>query len=156
MRTFTDTANRTWTIRLTLGTAMQVRDKLGIDLLAPEAGDPPLLTRLASDEMLLGEVLCALIEDQFEKYNLTAEDVKFAFDGNTLMAAQRAFYEELIDFFQNRGRADRAKAVMAQMRLIETAAKLIEQKIDAIDIERLIDGAISTESQELSQSTQKT
>ena len=28
------------------------------------------------------------------------------FDGATLLAAQKAFYEELVDFFRSRGRAD--------------------------------------------------
>lgn len=143
MKTFIDTAGRTWFISLNLGTAMIVKDKLGIDLLQPEAGDPPLLTRLGTDEMLLGEVLCTLLELQFEKHNITESEVKLAFDGNTLLLAQRAFYEELIDFFQSRGRLDRSKAVAAQMRLIERATAVIEAKIDSLDIENLIDGAMS-------------
>ena len=36
------------------------------------------------------------------------------FDGATLLAAQKAFYEELVDFFRSRGRADRARAVETQ------------------------------------------
>ena len=58
MKAFTDRAGRSWTVTLTLGTAMTVKEQLGVDLLQPEAGDPPLLTRLGTDEMLLGEVLC--------------------------------------------------------------------------------------------------
>ncbi len=143
MKTFNDAAGRTWTIALNLGTAMQVKDKLGIDLLRPEDGDPPLLTRLGTDEMLLGEVLCALLDPQFEKHNVTDADVRMAFDGSTLLAAQKAFYEELIDFFRSRGRTDRAKAVAAQMQLINKATAAIEGKIDAMDLDNLIDGALS-------------
>lgn len=143
MKTFNDAAGRTWVISLNLGTAMIVKDKLGIDLLQPEAGDPPLLTRLGTDEILLGEVLCALLEAQFEKHGITETEVKLSFDGNTLLLAQRAFYEELIDFFRSRGRLDRSKAVAAQMKLIEKATAVIEAKIDSLDIEYLIDGAMS-------------
>lgn len=143
MKTFNDAAGRTWTIALNLGTAIFVKDKLGIDLLRPEDGDPPLLTRLGTDEMLLGEVLCALLEPQFEKHNITDAQVRMAFDGSTLLAAQKAFYEELVDFFRSRGRTDRAKAVLTQSRLIETATAAIETKIDAMDIEQMIDGALS-------------
>jgi hypothetical protein len=53
MKTFNDAAGRTWTISLNLGTAIAVKDALGIDLLQPEQGDPPLLTRLGTDELLL-------------------------------------------------------------------------------------------------------
>ncbi|NIA06906.1 MAG: hypothetical protein GWP14_04575 [Actinobacteria bacterium] len=143
MKTFNDVSGRTWTISLTLGTAMAVKDKLNIDLLTPEQGDPPLLTRLGTDEIFLGEVLCALLESQFEAHNVTAEDVRNSFDGQTLLAAQKAFYEELVDFFQSRGRADRSKAVATQMKMIDAAVKAIEAKIDALNIGQMIDGAMS-------------
>ena len=143
MKTFNDAAGRTWTVALTLGTAMHVKAKLDVDLLQVEVGDPPLLTRLGTDEMLLGEVLCALLEPQFDAHKVTAEDVKNAFDGRTLLAAQKAFYEELIDFFQSRGRLDRAKAVAKQMKLIEAAVSVIESRIDGIDIDKTIAGVMS-------------
>ena len=143
MKTFTDAAGRTWSIALTLGTALHVKNKLEIDLLQPEAGEPPLLTRLGTDEMLLGEVLCALLESQFAAHKVSDADVRMAFDGKTLLAAQKAFYEELTDFFQSRGRMDRAKAVAAQARLIEKATAAIEDKIDTMDLDKLVDGALS-------------
>jgi len=152
MKTFTDTAGRTWTLSLTLGTAMAVKAKLDIDLLQPEAGDPPLLTRLGTDEMLLGEVLCAMLEKQFESHKVTDDDVRAAFDGQTLLAAQKAFYEELIDFFRSRGRNDRAKAVAKQMAMIDAAVTAIETRIDGIDIDETIAGAMSGESPEASES----
>lgn len=143
MKTFTDAAGRTWTIALNLGTAMTVKARLDIDLLQPEAGDPPLLTRLGTDEMLLGEVLCTLLESQFEAHKVTDVDVRAAFDGNTLLAAQKAFYEEMIDFFRSRGRNDRAKAVAKQMALIDAAINAIETRIDGIDPRKLVDQAMT-------------
>jgi len=152
MKTFTDTAGRTWTISLNLGTAMAVKDSLGIDLLQPEAGDPPLLTRLGTDELLLGEVICCLLASQFEAHKVTAEDVRASFDGATLLAAQKAFYEELVDFFRQRGRADRARAVETQARMIEAAIKAVEARIEAIDVDQAIRGAMSGSSLEPSAS----
>jgi len=152
MKTFTDTAGRTWTLSLTLGTAMAVKAKLDVDLLQPEAGDPPLLTRLGTDEMLLGEVLCAMLEKQFESHKVSDDDVRAAFDGQTLLAAQKAFYEELIDFFRSRGRNDRAKAVAKQMAMIDAAVTAIETRIDGIDVDETIAGAMSGESPEASES----
>lgn len=135
MKTFTDAAGRTWTLALNLGTAMAVKDRLGVDLLQPEAGDPPLLTRLGTDEMLLAEVICALLEPQFETHRVRPEDVRMAFDGRTLLAAQQAFYEELIDFFRQRGRTDRARALATQLKLIEAGVRAAEAKIEAMNIE---------------------
>ena len=148
MKTFSDAAGRTWTLALNLGTAMAVKDKLGVDLLQPEAprkGDPdgqPILTLLGTDEMFLGEVLCALLDNQFETHKVTAAQVRSAFDGQTLLAAQKAFYEELIDFFHSRGRNDRAKALSKQMALIDAAVQAIEAKIDLIDPGQMVKTAI--------------
>ena len=153
MKTFTDAAGRTWTLALTLGTAMRVKSKLDIDLLQPEAGDPPLLTRLGTDEMLLGEVLCAMLEGQFEAHKVTDKDVRSSFDGQTLLAAQKAFYEELVAFFRSRGRNDRAKAVAKQMAMIEAAVTAVETRIDALDVDATIRGAMSGASPEPSAST---
>lgn len=153
MKAFTDKAGRSWTITLTLGTAMTVKEQLGVDLLQPEAGDPPLLTRLGTDEMLLGEVLCAMLQQQFETQCVTAEEVRNGFDGQTLLAAQKAFYEELIDFFQSRGRTDRAKAVAKQVKMIDAAVTAVETRIDALDIDQTIAGAMSGESPEALAST---
>ena len=153
MKTFTDAAGRNWTLTLNLGTAMAVKAKLGIDLLAPEAGDPPLLTRLGTDEMLLGEVLCCMLEGQFVTHNVSADDVRSGFDGQTLLAAQQAFYEELIDFFRSRGRTDRAKAVAKQMALIDKAVAAMELRVDGIDVDETIAGAMSGESPGVSAST---
>ena len=152
MKTFTDAANRTWSLTLNLGTAMAVKDKLSIDLLQPEAGDPPLLTRLGTDEMLLGEVLCAMLGGQFETHKVTDADVRNSFDGQTLLAAQKAFYEELIDFFRSRGRNDRAKAVAKQMAMIDAAVTAIETKLDQISVEETIAGAMSGASRDPSDS----
>jgi hypothetical protein len=143
MKTFTDAAGRTWTIALNLGTAMAVKAKVDVDLLQPEAGDPPLLTRLGTDELLLGEVLCALLEGQFEANKVTEADVRAGFDGQTLLAAQGAFYEELVDFFRSRGRNDRAKAVAKQMAVIDAAVTAAAARIDGIDVDQTIRGAMS-------------
>ncbi len=138
MKTFTDAAGRTWTIGLNLGTALTVKDRLGIDLLQPEQGDPPLLTRLGTDELLLGEVLCVLLSGQFEAHGVDEADVRASFDGSTLLAAQKAFYEELVGFFQSRGRSDRARAVATQQRLIEAAVQAAQARIEALDVDETV------------------
>ena len=154
MRTFADANGRTWTLALTLGSALTVRDRLGIDLLQPEAGDPPLLTRLGTDELLLGETILALLEGQFEAGKLSPEEVRRAFDGGTLLRAQEAFYGELTDFFRSRGRSDRALAVGKQRELVAAAVRAAEARIEALDPETMVAyGEMSGESPADSDST---
>lgn len=143
MKTFKDALDRTWNISINLGTAKRLRDRLQIDLLQPELGDPPLLTRLGTDEILLGEVLCELLAGQFETNKTDADDVMAAFDGQTLLSAQEAFYEDLVDFFRGRGRTDRARAIAKQNEMIAAAIVRVDQKISEIKIDEVIDGAMS-------------
>ena len=143
MKTFTDKSGRIWEIAITLGAAKRLRDKLDIDLLQPEQGDPPLLTRLGTDEILLGEVLCELLSGQFDAHGVGADDIMDAFDGATLLAAQDAFYEDLVDFFRGRGRTDRSRAVETQAEIIRLAIAKAEMKIEQIDMTTLTDGAMS-------------
>ena len=143
VKTFKDKDGRDWEISLNLDSAIRVKDALGVDLLQPELGDPPLITRLGTDEMLLGAVICALLDDQFEKHDVSASDVRKSMDGATIMAAQTAFYEELIGFFRSRGREDRASAVAKQAKVISLATKVASEKINNLDLDKLILGKMS-------------
>jgi hypothetical protein len=49
----------------------------------------------------------------------------------------------LINFFQSRGRKDRAKAVAKQMAMIDAAVTAIETRIDSINIDQTILGVMS-------------
>ncbi|OHB58788.1 MAG: hypothetical protein A2Y12_00100 [Planctomycetes bacterium GWF2_42_9] len=134
MKTFTDSAGRNWTLSLTIDCAKRVRDLLGVNLLEPEAGDPPLLTRLGTDEILLCDVLYCMIKPQADSQQITSEQFGQALGGDVILAAQTAFYSEIIDFFQKRGRTDRAKAAATQQKMIDIAIARVTQKMDEIDV----------------------
>lgn len=156
MMIFSDSDGRVWHLRLSLGAVMDLRDELGIDLMHPESGDPPLIARLSTDELLLGQVICSLLADQFDTHGLDAWQVRRSFDGATLLAAATAFWKELEDFFRQSGRPDRAKAVAKQADVIRRAVAASEAKIDAIDPDALVtatDGGTSGPPPEPSGST---
>jgi len=136
MKTFTDNAGRTWTLSLTIDSAKRVRDLLSINLLEPEAGDPPLITRLGTDEFLLCDVLYCLIKPQTDSLNISSEQFGQALGGDAILAAQNAFYDEAVDFFQKRGRTDRAKAAATQQKMINLAIEQVTQKLGQIDLDK--------------------
>lgn len=153
MRMFTDTAGRTWTIALTIDAAKRVKQLLGVNLLEMDGGDPPLLTRLGTDIMLLCDVIFALVKPQADAAGVTDEQFGAALGGGAILAAQTALYEELVDFFQTLGRRDIAKAVGVQHRMIDLAVTRIETRIDQLDIEAVANtilGDSSTNSPESS------
>jgi len=139
MKTFTDTAGREWTITLTIDAAKRVRDLLGVNLLQLEAGEPPLLTRLGTDVILLCDVIFALVKPQADAANVTDEEFGAALGGEAILAAQTAFYEELVLFSRSLGRRDLAKAVEAQQRMIDLAVAGIETRIEDLDLEQAVE-----------------
>jgi hypothetical protein len=121
-----------------------------------DAGDPPLLTRLGTDVILLCDVIFALVKPQADANGVTDEEFGAALGGEAILAAQTALYEELVDFFRGLGRSDLAKAVDAQRRMIDMAVARIETRIDELDLEAAIDttlGESSTNSPESAAST---
>ena len=139
MKTFTDNAGRTWTLTLTIDAAKRVKSLLDVNLLELEAGDPPLLTRLGTDVILLCDTIFALVKPQADAAGVTDEQFAAAMGGDAILAAQTAFYEELVDFFRKLGRTDLAKAVDAQRRMIDLAVQRIETRIDRLDLEAAIE-----------------
>jgi len=153
MRAFTDSAGRAWTLSLTLDAAKRVKSLLGVNLLELDKGDPPLLTRLGTDVILLCDVVFAILKPQAEAAGVTDEQFGAALGGDAILAAQTAFYEEMVDFFQKLGRADLAKAVEAQRRIIELEIRRMEvgigmaqtklqTRIERADLETQIDAAL--------------
>jgi hypothetical protein len=131
---------------MTIDSVKRVRDLLGVNLVEPEAGDPPLLTRLGTDEILLCDVVFCLIKPQADTLNVSDEDFGRALGGDAILAAQTALYEELVDFFLKRGRPDRAKAVAAQKKMIEMAIERVKIKLDAMNPEMELDKILGSSS----------
>ncbi|OQB76038.1 MAG: hypothetical protein BWX88_05381 [Planctomycetes bacterium ADurb.Bin126] len=149
MRTFTDSAGRTWTVALTIDAAKRVRSLLGVNLLELDAGDPPLITRLGTDVILLCDVVFALVKPQADAAAVSDEQFGAALGGDVILAAQTVLYEELVDFFRKLGRRDLAKAAQAQKRVIDLAVTAVERRIGELDLEAEIErtlGGLSTSS----------
>jgi len=142
MKTFTDSAGRTWTVALTIDAAKRVKGLLDVNLLELEAGDPPLLTRLGTDVILLCDVIFALVKPQADAAGVSDQEFAAALGGDVVLAAQTAFYEELVDFFRKLGRGDLAKAVDAQRRLIDLAVRRIETRIERLDLEAAVESTL--------------
>ena len=142
MKTFQDSAGRTWILSMTIDSVKRVRDLMQINLIEPEAGEPPLLTRLGSDDLLMLDVIYCLLKPQADELKVSDVDFARALGGDAVLAAINAFYEELTDFFQKRGRTDRAKGVATQHRLIQLAIQRVEMQMNRIDPEKVLDETV--------------
>jgi len=133
MRSFNDNADRTWTLSLTIGAVKRLKGLLDVDLLALAEGDPPLLTRLGTDVILLCDVIFALVKPQADQAGVSDEVFGAALGGDAILSAQKAFYEELSDFFLKLGRPDLSRAVTTQQALIGAAVEATRKRLEIID-----------------------
>lgn len=149
MHSFVDGAGRTWTLSLNLGAVKRVHGLAGINLVALSDGDPPLLTRLGTEVILLCDVIFALLKPQADAAGVSDEEFGASLGGDAILAAQQAFYEELTDFFLSLGRSDLAKALIKQKGMIDAAVAEVDRRLEIIDPEteiRLAFGGPSTNS----------
>ncbi|NBB84209.1 MAG: hypothetical protein GVY28_12495 [Alphaproteobacteria bacterium] len=145
---FTDSANRTWTIDITVGSNRRVLKTLGLNLInaaaASKEGETPLMTRLMLEPDLLVDVVYVLVQPQAEQRNV--DDVGFgeSIDGAALSRMHEAFWEALTDFFQASGRTEMVKAIRRQTQILNDATQRVGHRIDDydVDVDAVLDESI--------------
>ncbi|MBW7904867.1 MAG: hypothetical protein LC135_09675 [Phycisphaerae bacterium] len=143
MKTFTDNAGRTWTISITVDAIKRVEGLIkGVNLANLTDGDPPLLTRLETDVVLLCDVIFALVKPQAEQVGVSDEEFGRAMGGDAIMAAHDAFWEELTGFFRQLRRTDTARAIEKQAALVKATVEAIEQRVERFDTSAVIEKAL--------------
>jgi len=159
MRTFSDSAGRTWQLAITVDAVRRVRDLVGVNLArliepreaggpssasgpsraTPRGGSLPLLTDLEDDLLLLVDVIYALVKPQADAQGVSDADFGRALGGEAIAGAHEAFWRELADFFRSLKRQAPARAIEKQLALVEAAMAAAERKIEALDVERIVE-----------------
>ena len=91
MKTFTDNANRTWTVAVNVGAVKRMRDLLKLDLAGDNLAD--VIGKLANDPVALVDTLWVILQ------NVSAEAFADAIAGDVITRATEALLEEIVDFF---------------------------------------------------------
>ena len=105
MKIFKDNQNRPWTIVVNVATVKRVRSLLDVNLLDVvklDKKDKPnvdLLEQLASDPVLLCDVIYCICKPDADAQNISDEDFGTAMGGDAIGHATTALLEELVDFF---------------------------------------------------------
>ena len=147
MKAFTDSAGRTWSFSITIDSIRRVKELLGINITEVDAGTPPLLVLIGTDELTLINIVFCLIKPQADERGVTDEEFGRHIDGAAILGAQTALYEEFTDFFLSRGRPDRAKAVTAQKKMMELAVENGRANLEAAveaEMKKISSGNAST------------
>lgn len=97
MKTFTDNANRTWTVAVNVGAVKRMRDLLKLDLAGDNLAD--VIGKLANDPVALVDTLWVILQPQVEAQSVSAEAFADAVAGDVITRATEALLEEIVDFF---------------------------------------------------------
>lgn len=129
MKSFTDNTGRSWVIQVTVGTIKRVRALCNVDLaniITLEPGMTPkidLLEQLASDPVLLVDVLYAICKEEADNRNVSDEDFGRSMAGDAIELATAALLDEVIDFFPEVKRKI-FKKILDATRRFETKTKV--------------------------------
>lgn len=125
MHRFTDATGRSWEIMINVATIKRVRDVCGVDLL--DLGDGGVMARLASDPVLLADVLFVVCDAERRG---TPEDFASGLAGDAIEHATAALIDELLDFFPPKKRLLLRKAVDRMQEMEQKAIELASQRLD--------------------------
>ena len=148
MRSFQDNAGRTWTVALNVAAIKRVRALTGVDLaniITLEPGQKPkmeVLERLASDSVLLVDVLYAVCKGEADTRKVTDIDFGTSMAGDAIELATTALIDELIDFFPTTKRRVLQKIIAATRRFEAKTKNSMDQILDNPELEKNIDAEL--------------
>ena len=119
---FTDNQGRVWPVEITVQTVKDLRRSLDVDLysvIEPESG---LLQRMATDAVLLCDVLYVVCR---RDCGVSDEDFGRALDGPVIEQAALSLLEAIEHFFQNPRQAATTKFLTGNLRLARSLGQLI-------------------------------
>jgi hypothetical protein len=160
MKTFNDSAGRTWTVDINVDTIKRVRDltktddERGVNLL--EVVEGKLIDRLEADPILLVDVLYIVCKPEADKQNVSDEDFGRAMRGDAIANGTKALLEDLADFFPE-GKRQMIRKVLAKMETLRARAMAaVGARIDSQELDQLLERALNVSSGSLPASSAST
>jgi len=125
MERFTTSDGKQFILKINIGAAFRVKEKTGFNILNPAEAqnnnNVPLIGQILTDDLILSEIVAAIIAPQLEDNKTSLESFYNSLDGGALLSVQSAFLSEYRNFFTERGAVPLAQLVEeAQARLAET------------------------------------
>ena len=140
MRTFKDSEGREWLVSVTVDAVKRVRGTLDVDLLEAASGD--VFMRLASDPILLCDVLYVVCKPQADERQISDENFGRSLNGDVIERATDALLEDLIDFFPQGRRKVMRRLKERSTELTDKAMEKILQRADDPVMEELMEAEI--------------
>ncbi len=148
MKSFTDNNGRTWILHITVGAIKRVRALCGVDIaniITVSGGGKPkmeLLERLASDPVLLVDVLYAVCKEEADAKNISDEEFGRGMAGDAIEYATAALLDEIVDFFPEAKRRVFQKILAATRRFEVKSKQALTKLLEDPELDQKIDEAL--------------
>ncbi|GAB6184608.1 hypothetical protein [Thermopirellula anaerolimosa] len=140
MRTFEDSAGRTWTVAVNVDAVKRVRDLLKEDLLDIEQ----TLPRLLVDPILLCDVVYCVCKPQADAEKISDVDFARAMAGGTIAQAKAALLEELVDFFPEPSQRETLRLAIGKYnQLSQRVKELVTARMNSPALAQEIEAALT-------------
>lgn len=149
MKTFTDNAGRDWVIEINVASLKRVKGLTGTDLIALAVSmDTSVAERLASDPILLCDVLYAVCKPQADERDVSDEEFGRAMAGDAIESATVALLEDIVGFCPSpRDRAALGRVLTAMRDARDKARDLVDKNLDRMieggEIDRIVTAAMT-------------
>jgi hypothetical protein len=151
MSQFTDALGRKWSIEITVLSVKQLRQELGVDLLSladkPAPGQVGLLQRLASDPVLLVDVISVLLSTEIRNRSLNELEFARGLVGTGILAACDALIEAIVNFTPPQ-QGQLIKTMHEKVKLIESAGySKVSTMLESRELSQKLDNLLEQEFQ---------
>ena len=153
MSSFKDTKDREWIIDVDIPIAKTIKRNLKIDLMG--AIDGSLFNQLASDYLLIYDLLYALCQDQADRRKIDEIEFAKALDGTAIEAGWAAVCEALVGFFPHEKRSILRDALEQRRKFESIALETASQAINDPEVEEEMRRAMTAENERLKQHLKK-
>ena len=144
MKTFNDTAGRSWNVEVNVAAIKRVRGLAQVNLL--EIIEGTLIEKLVRDPVLLCDCLYALCKPQADERQPPVTDEEFgrAMAGDAIEHATAALLEELVSFCPSpRDRKNLGRVLDATKKVMDKARDVIEAKLESGELEKAAEQALA-------------
>lgn len=128
-----DSGRYKFALDLRLGTIRRIQGALGIDILNPLNGDPPLIARLGTDAGLIIDCVWVAVERDAKAAGLAdAQAFLDAMSASEAAAVVAAWQEELQSFFLQLGRKELVAALRKQAVVMAAGMEIALAQVEAV------------------------
>jgi hypothetical protein len=138
MQAFKDNEGRSWSVSINVSSVKRIRDLVKVDLLALGDKDAQLLKRLATDPVVLVDVLYAACKPEADARNITDEMFGQAMGGEAIDRATTALMQEIADFFPSHQREPMNAALVKMNQGLAIVTQKALAKVASLDMAKLL------------------